>query len=1164
MTPTALYGGTVTPVQSNSCNTSHTSFSLYISLAGFRRWQTRKLLGAVLKQRRVVRSFLSAAARSIQSCHSRVKEICRIDSELFRKKQERQRQAVARFLSTAAEQSTSCFRKLQALNQEDSARLAREERQRERVAVLLSTATLQCASCFTSLEQLNKIDSARYIEKLQAEAVRSFLSLSRLLSEDEEEDTLGDTESAEMSRLGFSKGKKKKSNELVKVRESRGSGQKGWEEENCPIYENIKPGLLATVPGTKSQPEGYILLTSPPPAAPVPAEGEDEEAIYDNLADIDVPLPESPTPPMMRIHSVTSMDDDIMMTLLPPSVSSDNALEEEEEGIYENMGLGPVDQIDEIYDTQLEQAPPPLPPPRSDFNDSDIYVDLTPAFYNPPTARVPLPAPSQHLPADHRRVSSNPHMAPLDEESEYVDVTSPLSSLPPSFSPEAGEEEEGIYEDTGTYEEEGIYEDTEAVQQYRPGGGPGPNVGAVPLPSAVVHPPKEQASAEEPRVSVHYTGNSPMDSEDYVIPDSPVGPPPSASSGHSSPGQKSRRPHPRAPGPSPPPVPCRSPTTKLTTVLPPNNEGGGGGNPRGRHASPSSPSSSASESHYRSGWSLDGSEPSHGHSRLSSSNSEVFVASDVATPPASSSKLGPRQSRRRSGIKSKAKSTSSVAVQLAPPNLGPHVAVNRKLSSPVMGNQQLHPPPVHKPLSKQASEPIRATPIHQMPLPPIPTPDDFVYDYADLEPESVFENPPDSVTPHPYTPPIRRRSQENLLDNKDDKGVASTVSDVPSPAGGTWIDNRPPALPPNTLSRNRPPAPLPSMTTPTSNEQQSAKARDTSPHNRMPAKTGSPQPSTRGSSPQRSGQRPARVSAPSPPMPYSRPRNEASLPSMSTGSATPHISLTGSATPHVPPSAVPHVPSMGGATPPVPQHSGSAAPPPPPLPPLQTGNTTPPPLQAMEARPPPLQAGNATPPPPPPPVTGGGPPPPPPPAPPPPMGGVTKYIDSKREERAPPTVTPSSSSATPLSSSCSGNLLAGITSVQLKKASERPLPQQATPTSSSSHAGQGGLMAEMQSFKLKKRIGPTPTKPDSLDAADGDAPSPHLFHVQLRPTSSLPVISNDQDSTPSAPARVPAPRPRQGRVPPPKPPRHQPGETVPEWKRALLERKKRVEVCVWT
>ena len=160
---------------------------------------------------------------------------------------------------------------------------------------------------------------------------------------------------------------------------------------------------------------------------------------------------------------------------------------------------------------------------------------------------------------------------------------------------------------------------------------------------------------------------------------------------------------------------------------------------------------------------------------------------------------------------------------------------------------------------------------------------------------------------------------------------------------------------------------------------------------------------------------------------------------------------------------------------------------------------------------------------PPPPICGDAPPPPPPPA----IG----------HKALPPVSSPVHSSGTSTDileetdNEPPSELLSGIRNVQLKKASERKLPQKAPPPVSSG-SSTASLFAEMQSFQLRKTKHPNinaDAKPSQTSTNSSSAPTAP-FHVALRSTKSVGQLP----PKPAPRTKPPAPvRPKPNRIPPP-------------------------------
>lgn len=160
----------------------------------------------------------------------------------------------------------------------------------------------------------------------------------------------------------------------------------------------------------------------------------------------------------------------------------------------------------------------------------------------------------------------------------------------------------------------------------------------------------------------------------------------------------------------------------------------------------------------------------------------------------------------------------------------------------------------------------------------------------------------------------------------------------------------------------------------------------------------------------------------------------------------------------------------------------------------------------------------------------GGPPPPPPP--PPPAIGFKATVPASHSNSVQPASNGTDSSHTkPDSIEPSGgsSLLDGIANVQLKKASERKLPQKPLPTSSSGSAGisTANLFAEMQSLQLRKTKHPV-REPSPSSANESGSPAASVpFHAALRRSQNIA-------QPPTQPAALrPAVRPKPSKLQPP-------------------------------
>ena len=800
---------------------------------------------------------------------------------------------------------------------------------------------------------------------------------------------------------------------------------------------------------------------------------------------------------------------------------------------------------EESASTQHQSAgthPDDFDPSSYTRRDSELYVNL---FELSAAVNRELRTPGQHKNA---RQEGGMSRKPAGDDSElYVDMVS-LSSepgldsltqlLPPTSQQNTAED---IYDDTMVINtpQASSSRVNPKTSQTRTDGALLPQV--VPSQQASRHqrvstgaddaflpqqaPSQHVSGHQRVSISIQSTGNSPLDSEDYD------------DSLHQQ-QQNSLRGRSPSPSLSPPP-PRKAHVTRLTSAP------------------------------------ADGRAPRH--SRTPSAESDVFVSEPEPPDPSSSVHLSPRQSKRRSALK--AKSTSSLAENDSP---GSQAASGRRTSSPLV---QVSPPvPRHrhtqhqkKMLSKQRSEPIctaKQLPpsgIQRMPLPPVPDVDTFqgsddkTYDYAEagkIEPlaAAVYE-----AVPQPYTPPIKRVSPHHAPVKRTGPAPppSSRERNLTDQEVRAWMMTRPPALPPNTLSRERPPAPLPVMDAAGGNREIEA----TPFPSRQPVATpsrnvshGTPLPQTENPPPV-----PIRSHSRAPPtgnVTSQAARNILSSRILQTGSVTPPSQVMGNS-PRAPPlpagndtppsvrarnvthttstvhNATPSTSAPSTSAPSTSAPSTSAA---------RSGNMVP------VSTAPPLTTGSA---PPPPPIGGSAPPPPPPP----PVGGTLKQSHANVGKPLPQyNATPTRPHPTPSTSSRgTGDLLEGIGSVKLRKASERTLPEKATPNKPSGGSLQGNLMAEMQLNK-KQRV--TKTASVAVTKGSSSSSSSSSPHPQLRPRSSHPVGSSiSSDSSPPVPplrARPPTTAAKQA---------HPPvggdslnssgGGNVPEWKKELQERKQR-------
>ncbi len=1201
----------------------------------------RELLEIKLNQDKSIKAFLSVASENIADCHSRLLQLNEIDVERFNDSLNRQVVVISSFLSTASERSAgccarleklstidslrftkeskevaallssleekaaACWKRLETLNELDSARFI-EKKQAEALEIFLSLSDIYTEH-LTDQEAGNK-DPQRLSDR-ETESKNS-TPITELLTAHEQagsKDSSSPTDAEEMSRVRAPNMRGKQQQRQIKAKKGghhQSSQQEGWKEENIyanvdAITENHRDSNKMQITGSL-QPEGYILQTSPP-AVGSTVEDDQKEPIYENLKrnSVSESLCDSmeieQSLPAIKIHAQPYNDtDDIMVSSAAVDIVPEEDDLEQSEDIYENTvtpttsstsitRLDPVEEIEELYDNAVslmvnheEEAeyscpnhfpqqpavklnprlsgytrfpqpsndksqPPPKPRRNFDFNDnSDLYEDVDTALMKGPFKIKPTTVVQSGRVGEGVSSGSHRELEAEEENDFYIPMEGNQDGLDECHS--------------GSEEDENFYElEVESADSLDNGLNERASV------SSPAHSPRRRQQSEEKVVATNLlsTGNSPLDHEDY---DDALFYP------HASSPNGMRSPRKISPVPSTPPTAHRrSLTTRL--VKPPPKLGG-------QRARRSLPADYENVSHGMSPSSSNSSIQFPGpvrSSRILSTENEVFVpeSSGVQEYTSPSQQLRKRTGRRRSGLK--AKSTSSVA------SIIPLQA--RKTSSPQIrgdgsiGNPSYTPKYSKKPLTKQVSEPIRsgraaaaATQLSpnmnirsNMPLPPLPTGiEDNDYDYAvtNVGPVSLYEVP----KAQPYTPPLKRASQPQMQ-------PGSSPDCLSAPKDWT-ISSRPPALLPPTLSRNRRPVPRPSP--------------QTSPQ--MPLREGSRSP--------RSANAPAL--AQSPPSRKVQ-RNPPPSPPSQTGSSVPLPHKTGRAPPPIPPplhssgSPTPPLPTKGatppqpptGSAPPLPPLPAKDAPPPPQ--PATTGSAPLPPLPAKDAPPSPQPpTGSATPLPPlpakdapPPPPAGNAPPPPPPP---PPVGGSFKKMQSSPvlHQSAPlPSTTPTNGAA---SSGSQGNLLAGINSIKLKKAPERPVSEQ--PSKAPAKGKPQGIMSEIKGFKLRKTVIVKTKSADSdlTEQTDSNNPPPppttttSAFHVKLKPIKSLPVTTQ---STASPPPPV---KNRLSKALPMVQPRHQrksdedvisAGDErgdVPEWKRALQERKLRkssapVQVC---
>lgn len=1113
---------------------------------GLRSWLSRRafkrLLLAKKKQEKSTKALFSVASERASDCYKKLVELNHIDAERFEENKQKQAVVVTGFLLNATEQVLSCCARLEELAQFD---IQRFEEEKQAVALFLSTLSERARTCWERLEQLNQKDTARFIEQKQAEAVENFLSLSAVfLSEPE----------GKMSVMGF---ELKRKNE--KENHSHANGQQGWKENGqSPDYENLDSDAVPT-----SEPEGYVLLTSKA------TEGEEEdgegERIYENIPRKSLSIgSRSRGVQLVQIHSQPTFGggNDIMISVPLGGEQASRGGEGVDDGediyvdqVYDDSGSDGADEVEEIYgdasaieegkadelydnlDSISQASMEPLydrtrnfqnamsnecfsssaqysrygvphgsgfqpesrEPPR--FNghrfdkDCDLYVDVSSAMSEPPVkARRASPA------AQARKKLSSVQMEPLQEETDMcLDMDNPaheVSGSPPNPSVE---------------DEHSIYENADSIRlQLATASRMSVDADQANVPMVITQQGAEQGH-QRISITIHATGNSPLDSEDYDDAINPSGPSLGAGSPKSGPPHSPRN---RPPfSPSPPPAPHRSPSTRLTTVSGSSSGGQAGGGP----------TQAESKLHRGNVSSSSSSEPFPHvqHSRHSSMESDVFIPETPppSTAPKPSMFLSPRQSRRRSAIKTKSASSAELSV--------------RKVSAPLpqlaSGAHR-----AKKQISKQISEPFsfyqQSSRIQNLPLPPVPNDatsaqnqrpkeDDDIYDYANTDATTIlYEDPSAVAVPQPYVSPVKRGG------NKQQLGKSQSVNVDIGDGVRDWMKTRPPAILPPTLSRDRPPAMLPSENTP----HQSAGFREPSPQPRpgaIPSSArGAPPRNIRHATPTGSAVLPSRNVR----------RGADPLPPLPTDSATPlpaHVT-----TPSAPPlpASTQHTPPPGRGAPPL-SPSVATTPSAPPLPP-STRHTPPPPAPGAPPSPPLVGSAML------PKSVDGAPPPPPPP----PVGGTWKQSHSSTNQN-PPQKAPTP----PTSRNSTNDLLTGITSVKLKAASERPLPEQ--PSLNSSGGGmQGNLMSEMQS-RLKKRV--TKTRSEIVDTKEqiGDPSPPESVHFKLRPTSSIPATGKWVQSSSSPP-------PHQGRSPPvqPRPAAHNP--VVLDWKRELQQRRQKASV----
>ena len=299
---------------------------------------------------------------------------------------------------------------------------------------------------------------------------------------------------------------------------------------------------------------------------PLPSHPSDEaEDIYEDTSNtVSKPLPQQGTQNWHNMSLPPHPSDETEDIYEDTSNTVSKPLPQQGTQNWHNMSLPPhpSDETEDIYEDTSNTVSKPLPqqgtqnwhntsfpPPPSDETE-DIYEDTSNTVSKPSYQgtinwhNMPLPShPSDEAENIYDDVSNAPK--PLPQSSSGGSRYQYNAPLPPPPSCIA----EDLYEDTSIVtkppfpltEPEDIYDDTDAVFGNK-------SMTADPLTNRGGDNTSKKRGVS---ITVQTAGNSRLDSEDYGPLDYP----------HSVSISK----HTRTPSLSPPPIPCRSPTTKLTT-----------------------------------------------------------------------------------------------------------------------------------------------------------------------------------------------------------------------------------------------------------------------------------------------------------------------------------------------------------------------------------------------------------------------------------------------------------------------------------------------------------------------------------------------------------------------------------------------------------------------
>ena len=927
----------------------------------------------------------------------------------------------------------------------------------------------------------------------------------------------------------------------------------------------------------------------------------------------------------------------------PPGLSEDEEIEEIYDDSYSlMMNISPPKNT--THNRKNAPLPPPPPPATvGEEEDEGIYDESSSLMIEPPPP----------LRKGHQNFNQVPQPAPIEEDI-YDDSSSLMNEPPPPRHNQQNIVPAASPPDTFN---DGVYDDSASLLTQPPGL---PKMTNQPLPPAKWEnantskvgkslppvPPAVQDDIYEDTYSMKQSQDG--GNEQYTLLSSVrVTDRATAVGSNLQPSSQAQR----AISPSPPPLPRRSPDTRLmkqqpSLLVPPS------GNKMRSLSEPPPPLPDRSpnthlSADYETPHRKMSSEDQQQIPRRVSSSEDVFV-SNSNTPPlpprresltknwnATNSRKISSTRRKDSRTRSESSTQSSAINQ---PRFGrvsasdpPSVSTFQQRRYIIGGNNT--PSTLNVPskprLVKKLSDP---TAIRRMPLPPLPSqPEEEQKDYEYIDDNKMIEFCAEldrEQSPQSYMPPIRRSSEDiQPMPQGYTPPIRRSSKELQQPIPQGYS-------PPIRRSSKELQQPIPQGYSPpirrSSKELQQQLPQGYTPPIRRSSKELQQQPILQGYSPQirRSSKElqptnlitshvqllankmPKQLRPVPTPASEERSHPDVALP-------LPPVVRVGDRAPMpLPPSTV-SKPSTKISPPNAPGTVPTPPPPPPPPPVISLPNQTsrvPPPTAKMNtfsspvgashgtpaAPPPPSSAGNV---PPPPPIFAGSAPPPPPP--PPPIGG-TKFGGPP----APPSVPTQSSNQqsdnpSPAAAQGMSDLLAGLSSVQLKKASDRELQSAPAQPSKSGGVGlQSNLMAEMQSFqlrKIKKTENNAPDPSSHANKAESDTKEVHSFQLRKtkRPNVDTPSSNTDGGTDSTGPSLqfqlrpTPGPnkqlnpatpplkaKPIKPQPPPPKP--KQPssvspppyassvgngnvtshdlqtnGSNMPEWKRAIMMKKQR-------